>query len=676
MSSKQREKTVEPNQSTEPGNTHNNQQKNKTSIFHKAKKLKFKKPYARNPTAIAVALIFALVGSYLTFIGFADTVIGTLQAESLVGSGQIVTDGTASAGKILTLTTTAPASGTFTTSDTATSVTLRAKGTQCHGAPNAVVSIDGRQVLSAIVSSTAYTDYTAILASPIPAGSHSVSAAFTNPGGKGKCSRTLSLDVITALNYTPLPPASDTVSPTVTISSPASGATVNGLVNIIANATDNVAVTKAEFFIDDSLAATVTASPYNYSWDTANAMNASHILKVIAYDAAGNSSSANANVTVVGGTAVDLMSRKDFIYGSEIGAWKTDGKPAINLSTNIPDLVKAAKIPIIRFALFDCFSGMTCGTDNHAGTQNRTNFDTAINGITTNLNAEPWVKLVPIANDTIGTINGAVFCPSLNNLAYNLPFYKAVVDQAGNRVHIYESTNEAEYSCWQKWGYSGSGAVGVSTTLGNHFAQNMPALKKYAKTKGVDIKTVGYIGVSGGTGWGQTCTTPRLRAISEFNQATYQAYVNSGNDPDYIPNAESIHAYPHSPDFPNASDTCIFQYFKLFAQQWRQELVKIWGPTIGNQIKLSISEWEAGNLAWTGWTTASTVQSYYDGWFRYVLQGGALPDGSIGATERWWNANQFVTASDNNYYDMIKADGTTYPWYDTFKSASINDPNR
>ncbi|HSX52955.1 MAG TPA: Ig-like domain-containing protein, partial [Patescibacteria group bacterium] len=492
----------------------------------------------------------------------------------------------------------------------------------------------------------------------------------------GACVRELYLDYVQVQDTTPPPPPSDSTPPTVSIATPASGATVSGVVSIGAAASDNVGVAKVEFYIDSTLVSTVTASPYNYSWNTATVANGSHALTAKAYDAAGNSTTSSAVNISVNNTSVDLMARNDFIYGTEIGAWATSGTPTVTVSSGIPGLIQAAKIPVVRFALYDCFSGMTCGTDNHAGTQSRTNFDNAINGITTNLLAEPWLKLVPIAPDTIQTINGTVFCPPTSNLALNLPFYKAVVDQAGNRVHIYESNNEMEYSCYKAWGYAGSGSDGVSTTIGNHFAQNMPALKKYARTKGIDIKTVGYIGVSGGTGWGNACTSPRLKAIDEFNTAVHTAYVNSGNDADYIPDGESVHAYPHSPDFGTSSDNCIFQYFKLFNQQWRQELVNIWGPTIGNQIKLSISEWNAGNTAWTGWSTPSTVQAFYDGWFKYVLQGQALPDGSVGATSRYWSANLFEAATDGFPYDFIKSDGTVQPWYNNFKSASLNDLNR
>lgn len=420
-------------------------------------------------------------------------------------------------------------------------------------------------------------------------------------------------------------------------------------------------------FLDPSFAATFAVSQEAENGTLSG--NASTI-------ADGNASNSGA---VTFGTSADaLMQRQDLIYGTEIGAWRPDGKPTIDTTTNIPSLTQAAGITSVRFAESDCFQGMTCGTDNHAGTATKANFDSAINGIINNLGAVPIIKLEPIAgSDTINGINQSVFCPPTNNLAMNLPMDEAIVAYAGNRVHLYESTNEGEYDCASTWGYPSAGSAGVSTILGEHFAQNMPALKKYARGLGINIKTIGYIGVAGGVGWGQTCTTPRLRSIDEFNNAAYQAYVNAGNDPDYIPDAESIHSYPFPSDFPETSSVeCVYQYYKLFIQDWRQELVNIWGPTIGNQIKLADTEWEAGQLSWSQWSNPSAVESFDDGWIKYVLQGQALPDASVGTTERLWAANLFDDATDNDNYDFIKPDGTTQPWYDTFKTDSLNDPNR
>jgi len=91
----------------------------------------------------------------------------------------------------------------------------------------------------------------------------------------------------------------DTTPPTASITSPAAGATVSGTISIQANASDNVGVTRVEFYVDGALASTDTSSPYAFSWDTTTASNGSHSLTSKAFDAAGNQgSSAAVNVTV------------------------------------------------------------------------------------------------------------------------------------------------------------------------------------------------------------------------------------------------------------------------------------------------------------------------------------------------------------------------------------------
>jgi YD repeat-containing protein len=91
----------------------------------------------------------------------------------------------------------------------------------------------------------------------------------------------------------------DTTPPTTSITSPAAGSTVSGTVAISASASDDVGVTKVEFYVDGALRATDTAAPYSASWDTTTATNASHTLTAKAYDAAGNvGTSAAVSVTV------------------------------------------------------------------------------------------------------------------------------------------------------------------------------------------------------------------------------------------------------------------------------------------------------------------------------------------------------------------------------------------
>jgi len=93
--------------------------------------------------------------------------------------------------------------------------------------------------------------------------------------------------------------SSDTTPPSVSISSPANGVTVSSTVTVQASASDNVGVTKVEFYLDGFLQTTDTTSPYTWSWNTASSTNGSHTLSAKAYDAAGNmGGSSNVSVTV------------------------------------------------------------------------------------------------------------------------------------------------------------------------------------------------------------------------------------------------------------------------------------------------------------------------------------------------------------------------------------------
>ena len=381
---------------------------------------------------------------------------------------------------------------------------------------------------------------------------------------------------------------------------------------------------------------------------------------------AGPSPLGGVSVAAAGTTGIsDLLSRTDLIYGSEIGAWRTTGAPATDLSGPIPSLVKAAKVPLIRYSVYDVFSDMADPAGN-PGTQSRANFDTALNSIRSNLNAEVMLKLLPISNDVIGTKNGSLYCPPLNNLARNLAYYQAVMAQAGARVRIYESSNEMEYDCSKLWGFASAGSPGVSQALGQHFAQNMPALKKYARSLGFEIATVGYIGTPGGFGWGDSIANPRVSTAVEFLNAVHDAYVASGYDPDYIPNAISVHAYPYSGDFcgstPLASCSVsvsdIIAYYEAWQARVRDQINAIWGPTIGSTIKIAMSEWNAGYKDWPGFSD-SRVVDFYSAWLAMLKR------------DNYWLANQFAIASNGaEPYDIIKETGATAPFYNVFKAAA------
>jgi chitodextrinase len=90
-------------------------------------------------------------------------------------------------------------------------------------------------------------------------------------------------------NVTTPPP--DTTAPTVSITSPKTGGTVaaKSSVVITATASDNIGVTKVQFYVNGALTCTSTTSPYSCaSWNVAAGKNQKYQLQAMAYDAAGN----------------------------------------------------------------------------------------------------------------------------------------------------------------------------------------------------------------------------------------------------------------------------------------------------------------------------------------------------------------------------------------------------
>jgi hypothetical protein len=84
------------------------------------------------------------------------------------------------------------------------------------------------------------------------------------------------------------PPPADTTAPTASIASPTSG-NVSGTVTISANASDNVGVTRVDFYVNGSKVGSDSAAPYQYAWNTTTQANGNATLRAVAVDAAGNS---------------------------------------------------------------------------------------------------------------------------------------------------------------------------------------------------------------------------------------------------------------------------------------------------------------------------------------------------------------------------------------------------
>jgi hypothetical protein len=97
--------------------------------------------------------------------------------------------------------------------------------------------------------------------------------------------------------------AGDTQAPAISITSPAGGSTVTGLVGVNVAASDNVGVTRVELRVNSTTVAVDTAAPFAFTWDSAGVPNGMVNLVAYAFDAAGNSKASTAvSVNVANGT--------------------------------------------------------------------------------------------------------------------------------------------------------------------------------------------------------------------------------------------------------------------------------------------------------------------------------------------------------------------------------------
>jgi hypothetical protein len=114
------------------------------------------------------------------------------------------------------------------------------------------------------------------------------SKAYDNTGRSGtSAARTITLD-------------NDFVAPTATLTGPAAGSVLQGIVTLSADASDNQnEVARVEFYVDGALLGASTTAPHTLAWDTRPLLNGSHTLMARAYDTSGNpGTSPTLNVTV------------------------------------------------------------------------------------------------------------------------------------------------------------------------------------------------------------------------------------------------------------------------------------------------------------------------------------------------------------------------------------------
>jgi hypothetical protein len=200
----------------------------------------------------------------------------------------------------------------------------------------------------------------------------------------------------------PVATPTDTAAPTVSLTAPAPGATVRGSVLLQATASDDVGVTRVDFYVrtntsgsTPTLVGSDTTAPYSVVWDTLVATPASaYVLTARAYDAAGREGLSSAQTVLVDNTPPDVSLIAP-AQGSTVS-----GTVAIRVNA-----VDASGIDRVSFYVDGLLLGTASGGTSSEYTMNW-NTAGASSGTHT-VKATAWDKLGNPASTTIASVTVA-----------------------------------------------------------------------------------------------------------------------------------------------------------------------------------------------------------------------------------------------------------------------------
>ncbi len=166
----------------------------------------------------------------------------------------------------------------------------------------------------------------------------------------------------------PPPPTGDTTAPTVNLTAPTNNTTVSGSsFTATATASDNVGITKVEFYIGNTLSSTDSSSPYSASLSTTGLSPGSYTTRAMAYDAAGNTTtSSSVNFTIP--TPPDTTAPTVALSAPAAGSTISGSAAVANATAN--DNVGITKLDFLIDGVVVTTSGST--TSPYAGTINTT----------------------------------------------------------------------------------------------------------------------------------------------------------------------------------------------------------------------------------------------------------------------------------------------------------------
>ncbi len=192
------------------------------------------------------------------------------------------------------VTLTVPSNGA---SFSAGNITLTASATDNVGVSSVDFYIDGTLKGQGLLGSTAGIYSLPITVASLTNGTHTVYAVAKDAAGNTQQSANTSITVSAP---------SDTTKPSVTLTSPSNSASFTagtGTITFSATASDNIAVSSVDFYVDNTLLANGTTTgngTYTLTQSTANLAVAAHTIYAVAKDAAGNTQqSSTVNITIL-----------------------------------------------------------------------------------------------------------------------------------------------------------------------------------------------------------------------------------------------------------------------------------------------------------------------------------------------------------------------------------------
>jgi subtilisin family serine protease len=136
----------------------------------------------------------------------------------------------------------------------------------------------------------------------------------------------------------------DTVAPQVSMLAPLAGASLAGTAVVDVAASDDVGVAKVDLFLDGAFFVSDSSSPYSFALDTTALANGSHVIEVVASDAAHNSASSGPLAVTVNNAAADTTPPVLSISAPAAGATLSG---TVSVSASATDDVGVGKVDLL-----------------------------------------------------------------------------------------------------------------------------------------------------------------------------------------------------------------------------------------------------------------------------------------------------------------------------------------